>query len=81
MTVLSRWNILFARDSMLWVILFYVGMCFVLSTGMIENPEDYGLSVVTFRWMKLIAAVITALAGKLGMSPVELARNQNPPKD
>lgn len=59
---------LFARDSRLWVVLFYASMAFVIGTGFIERPEDYGLSVIAFRWLKLIAAVLAGLSGKNGMS-------------
>lgn len=70
-----NWQTIFARDSALWQILFYAGMIIVLATGLIDNPEDYGLSPLTFRWLKLSAAVITAIGGKAGMSFVPLARN------
>ena len=64
-----------ARDSSLWVVLFYVGMAVVIAAGLIDNPADYGISPVAFKWIKLLSAVITALAGKAGMSPVPLSRN------
>jgi hypothetical protein len=66
---------IFARDSWLWRILFYAGMVVVVVSGLIENPADYGISVVAWRWFKLVAAVITALGGKFGMSPTDLSRN------
>ncbi len=62
------WKLLFARDSFLWVVLFYAGMAVVLVAGLIEKPEDYGISAVGFRWLKLFAAVITGISGKSGLS-------------
>ena len=69
------WAVIFARDSVLWQVLFYAGMVVVLATGLIDNPQDYGLSPLLFRWLKLAAAVITAISGKAGMSFVPLQRN------
>ena len=70
-----NWQTIFARDSVLWQILFYAGMVVVLATGLIDNPQDYGLSPLLFKWLQLAAAVITAIAGKAGMSFVPLQRN------
>jgi hypothetical protein len=58
----------FARDSLLWSVLFYASMALVLATGLIDNPADYGLSPVAFRWLKLASAVIAGLSGKSGWS-------------
>ena len=71
---------IFARDSVLWQVLFYLGMIVVIVAGLIDQPSDYGFSPMAWRWFKLIAAVITALGGKFGMSPTPLARNL-PPKE
>lgn len=70
-----NWQMVFARDSVLWRICFYAGMVVVLATGFIDNPADYGLSPMVFKWLKLAAAVITAIGGKNGMSFVPLQRN------
>lgn len=59
---------IFARDSVLWTVLFYASMALVLATGLMDNPGDYGLSPITFRWLKLAAAVIAGLSGKSGWS-------------
>ena len=78
---MTNWRALFARDSMLWSCLFYIGLGVNIALPMMSNPADYGISPLLYKWLVLLNAVITAVAGKLGMSPVELARNQNPPKD
>jgi hypothetical protein len=74
-----NWQAVFARDSLLWVVLFYLGMAVTLGAGVIgisETPEaDYGLTHITVNWILLAAAVVTGIAGKAGMSPVELRRN------
>lgn len=59
---------IFARDSMLWTVLFYASMALVLATGLIDNPADYGIGAITFKWLKLISAVIAGLSGKSGWS-------------
>ena len=66
------WQAFFARDSYTWKILFYGGLGAIVATGLIDNPSDYGLSPLVFRWMKLLVAVVTALGGKNGMSWVKL---------
>ena len=68
------WKLLFARDSRLWNVLLVVGGMFVLLVMGIENPEDYGISPVTFRWLVRIAAVIAAVGGKFGLSPSQSTR-------
>jgi hypothetical protein len=74
---------IWARDSLLWVILWYGGMALQIALGIIlvEGPAAYGISPIVFKWLMLINPIITGVAGKAGMSPVELARNQNQPED
>lgn len=65
------WRIWFARDSALWSLTFAVGMVWVMVTGLIDDPNNFGIGPVAWRWIQLVSAVITALAGKLGLSPLE----------
>lgn len=66
---------IFARDSKLWVVLFYTGMALNIALPLMSNPAEYGIGPVTYKWMVLINAVITGLAGKMGWSWSELSRN------
>ena len=71
-----NWKSWLARDGCLWVLLFYVGLAVNVALPMMADPAQYGISPVAYKWMVLVNAVITAIAGKFGMSPLELARNQ-----
>lgn len=71
---------IFARDSVLWSVLFYVGMVLSIALPLISDPAAYGIHPIVYRWLLLINAVVTGVSGKLGMSPVELARNLEQPK-
>ena len=67
---MGNWKLFFARDAWLWTVLFYLGFIVTVGTAFITEPADYGIGPVLFRWMQLASAVITALAGKLGLSPL-----------
>lgn len=57
-----------SRDSILWSIMFGVGGAIVIGAGLIDNPVDYGMSPIFFKWFKLVAAVIALLGAKNGWS-------------
>ena len=67
---MDSWKLWLARDSAVWTVLFYLGFIVTVGTAFIDAPADYGIGPVLFRWMQLVSAVITALAGKLGLSPL-----------
>jgi hypothetical protein len=66
-----NWRVWFARDSALWSLLFAVGMVWVTVTGLIDDPNNFGIGPIAWHWIQLVAAVLTALAGKFGLSPLE----------
>ena len=67
----------FSRDSWLWAVVFWGGMILNIALGIInlEGAAAYGLPPLLFKWLLLVNSVLTAVAGKAGMSPVDLARN------
>jgi hypothetical protein len=58
------------RDSPLWNILMVVGMTIGGALIASNNPADYGMGPVTFKWVQLLALGLTAV-GKLGNSPLQ----------
>ena len=65
---MGNWKLFFARDAWLWSVLFYVGFVFTVGMAFITDPVSYGIGPITWKWLQLLAAVVTALAGKLGLS-------------
>jgi hypothetical protein len=61
------WRLLFARDSALWTILFYVGM---IATGLasLTEPGAYGIPDSWMPYIRLIAFVSALVGGKMGLS-------------
>ena len=57
----------FARDSILWTILFYVGL---IATGLsvITDPATYGIPASVMPYIRLIALIAAIVGGKMGLS-------------
>jgi hypothetical protein len=45
--------------------------------GVEHGLAEWGIGLMTWKWMSLINPIITGLAGKQGMSWASLARNQD----
>jgi hypothetical protein len=62
-----NWKLLFARDSLLWSVMFYVGL---VCTGlaMISDPATYGIPAAVMPYIRLIALVAAIVGGKMGLS-------------
>lgn len=69
-----NWKQWFARDSALWQCLFYVG---VVATGLstVADPTEFGIPAAAMPYIRLIALIAAIVGGKMGLSPVPLARN------
>lgn len=66
-----NWQLLFARDGAVWRVLFYGGLIFLSAVTIIDGSfADYGFSPMAWRWVTLAAAIITAVGGKFGLSPL-----------
>lgn len=80
---------IFARDSWLWAVLYYVGIVLqVIISGItldvMAHPEGlhaglmtWGIPDMLWKWLSLVNPLVTAFAGKQGMSNVPLQRNLN----
>jgi hypothetical protein len=63
------WKTWFARDSFLWCVMFYGGLVFLAAVQIIDGSyRDYGISDVAWRWITLLAGVVTLVGGKMGLS-------------
>jgi hypothetical protein len=60
---------IFTRDSGLWTVLMTFGLAIATALIVANNPADYGLSSVQFKWVQLFAVGLVAV-GKLGTSPL-----------
>lgn len=61
------WKLWFARDSVLWSVLFYVGL---IATGLsvVAEPATYGIPASAMPYIRLIALISTIIGGKMGLS-------------
>ena len=62
-----KWPLWFARDSALWVALFYVGL---IATGLsvVTEPATYGIPAAWMPYIRLVALVSAIVGGKMGLS-------------
>lgn len=72
---------LFARDSWLWDLLFYVGLTVSIVAGVMglsqDVQADYGINLITFHWIQLVSPVMAGIGGKNGMSWVKMTDTIN----
>jgi hypothetical protein len=62
-----NWKMWFARDSALWVVLFYVGaVASALVT--LTDPTYYGIPATWMPYIRLVAFVSAIVGGKMGLS-------------
>lgn len=55
------------RDSVLWVVLFYIGLV-AMALSTLTNPAEYGIPLSWMPYIKLVAFIATVVGGKLGLS-------------
>ena len=62
-----NWKQWFARDSVVWAVLFYVGL---IAGGLstLTDPTAYGIPLVWMPYIKLIALIAAIVGGKMGLS-------------
>lgn len=62
-----NWKLWFARDSALWVALFYVGL---IATGLsvVAEPATYGIPTWAMPYIRLVALISAIIGGKMGLS-------------
>jgi len=60
------------RDSKIWAILAGAGSFLLVVMTLIDNPADYGISLMAFKWAKLFVAAITIVGAKFGWSWAKL---------
>jgi len=62
-----NWTHWLARDSKLWVVLFYVG---IVATGLasIADPAAYGIPATWMPYIRLVALIAAIVGGKMGLS-------------
>lgn len=64
---MQNWKLWFARDSVLWTILFYVGVVATALASLID-PSFYGIPAAWMPYIRLIALVAAIVGGKMGLS-------------
>jgi hypothetical protein len=64
----------FARDSMLWQCFFYLGLIATALTS-VADPAAMGIPLWLMPYVRLVAFLAAVVGGKMGLSPVPLARN------
>jgi hypothetical protein len=62
-----NWKTIFARDSALWVVLFYGGLV-VTAISLLPNPQEYGIPAVVMPYARLLALIAAIVGGKNGLS-------------
>ena len=62
-----NWKLLFARDSALWVALFYGGLI-VTAISLLPTPADYGIPASVMPYLRLSALIAAIVGGKQGLS-------------
>lgn len=62
-----NWKLWLARDSALWVALFYIGL---VATGLsvVAEPTTYGIPASWMPYIRLIALISAIIGGKMGLS-------------
>lgn len=68
-----NWKMWFARDSALWVVLFYGGLV-MTAISLLPNPQDYGVPAVWMPYVRLLALIAAIVGGKNGLSFSESKR-------
>jgi hypothetical protein len=69
-----NWQAWFARDALLWQVLFCVGLL-ASALAAVTDPTLYGIPASWMPYVRLVAFVAAVIGGKFGMSPVPLERN------
>jgi len=65
---------LFARDSALWQCFFYLGLIATALTS-VADPAAMGIPLWLMPYVRLVAFLAAVIGGKMGLSPVPLAKN------
>ena len=67
-----NWRLFFARDAWIWSAAWWIGVIWTTAVGIIaiDGSEAYSIGPVTWKWIVLVSALITAITGKLGLSPL-----------
>lgn len=62
-----NWKAWFARDAVVWDVLFYVGIV-ATALSAVTDPSVYGIPASWMPYVRLIAFVFAVVGGKMGLS-------------